>query len=422
MCKVFHSFIFFSFLFCAGSLWAGTETGGNMPWRTITHCQNAIGATNFVSDGNSLAVSNGTSWVKFWLGRKKCEVNGVTVWLNSAATGNPADGSWRLNGRDFDLLHLGILSPKAGTNRTLRVLVDAGHGGSDGGAISKDKMLLEKDVTLSIAQELGALLATNGFAVCYSRTNDVDVSLSRRVQLAAENHTDLFVSVHVNKAKNTQACGIETYLLPSSGFPGTAEGSSNRGWQPGNRNDYFNVMLGYSIQKRLIAGMADLDRGLKRQSFYVLRGICCPAVLVEVGFLSNQSEAADMMQAEWRRKKAEAIYQGIVDYASRMASLEKIVEEKRQSDEESNRRWRAHLESLRNKQLAGTQTETNAAVTVPAAPVAVPVTNSVPPVQPPVPKPRQNAHEKPAAKEDRAGDGEKTMSELLDFYGVERVH
>ncbi|MBR4171419.1 MAG: N-acetylmuramoyl-L-alanine amidase, partial [Kiritimatiellae bacterium] len=339
-----------------------------MPWRTITHCQNAIGATNFVSDGNSLEVSNATSSVKFWLGRKKCEVNGVTVWLNSVATGNPADGSWRMNGRDFDLLHLGILSPKVGTNRTLRVMVDAGHGGSDGGAVSRDKTLMEKDVTLSIARELGALLATNGFTVCYTRTNDVDVSLSRRVQLASENATDIFVSVHVNKAKNTQACGIETYLLPSSGFPGTAEGSSNRGWQPGNRNDYFNVMLGYLIQRRLIAGTVDLDRGLKRQSFYVLRGICCPAVLVEVGFLSNQKEAADMTQAEWRRKKAEAIYRGIADYAVRMASLEEIVEEKRRSDEESNRRWRAHLEALRIKQQSVVQTETNAPVTVSSSP------------------------------------------------------
>ena len=262
-------------------------------------------------------------------------------------------------GIDLDLVNIGILKPvPAAKRRRLTVLIDPGHGGTDSGALSCDGTMYEKDLTLAVARRVGNLLSTNGFNVCYTRTNDVEVTLQDRVQRATRVKADFYVSLHANHANNPQAAGVETYVLPSSGFGGTPDGSRIRGWQVGNRNDYANLLLGYWIQRNLCSSQR-IDRGVKRQSYYVLRGTACPAVLIEIGFLSNPTESGAMRTAVWRNTCARSIAAGICDYAVRADSLSGLVAVKRKADQEANERWRKKLaEMAKSKLPADTATNT----------------------------------------------------------------
>lgn len=327
------------------------DTGGNAPFRSPRHVQAAVGCTNYVWTGSQLSFAGSTNSLVFYPGRKRCDVNGVTVWLNTEPTGNVNDATWQMAGIDLDLLNIGLLRPApVEKRRRLTVLLDPGHGGTDSGALSADGTMYEKDLTLAVARRVGNLLSTNGFSVCYTRTNDVEVSLQDRVQRAARVKADFFVSLHANHAENTQASGIETYVLPSSGFGGTPEGSRVRGWQVGNRNDYANLLLGYWIQRNLCS-LSGIDRGVKRQSYYVLRGTTCPAVLVEIGFLSNPAESGAMRTAVWRNACARSVAAGICDYAARTDSLTELVAEKRKADQEANERWRKKLAEKAKREL-----------------------------------------------------------------------
>jgi hypothetical protein len=127
-------------------------------------------------------------------------------------------------------------------------------------------------------------------------------------------------------------------VINPAGYPGTPEGSRARGFQIGNANDYLNTLLGYSIQSRLVEMDAKApDRGLKRQSFFVLRETSCPAVLVEIGFLSNPSELLKMLEPEWMDTCADSIAEGIFDYASKVDALNVAVREKRNREFEQKK-------------------------------------------------------------------------------------
>jgi N-acetylmuramoyl-L-alanine amidase len=320
----------------------GAEDGA-IPWRSLKHVQTSIGVTNYTWDGDSLCFSNAQTLLRFYPGRRKADVNGTAVWLNAPAEGAAADGSWRLAGVDLDLLRLGILLRDEGDAKPLRVLLDPGHGGNDEGASSGSPAIKEKDLTLALARRIGAQLKRAGLHVDYTRTRDATLSLDERSRIARRKKADLFISVHANHAGNSDACGVETYVLPPSGYPGTAEGSRARGWQIGNRNDFHNTLLGFSIHRNLAATPGTVDRGLKRQSFFVLRETSCPAVLLEFGFLSNPTEARRMLCADWQERSAEAVAAGVLAYARKVEALDRAVADKRKRDAEANERWRRHL-------------------------------------------------------------------------------
>ncbi len=339
----------FLFLFCCLSIASPCRAQAESPypivWRDLTQIQNALGTGDPHWDGESLLFSNEQHQIRFFPGRRKADVNGTTVWLNAPATGSIAARDWRLAGTDLDLLQISLLpTPEADSvPEPLRVMLDPGHGGDDTGASCGNPAVREKDLTLAIAKRVGELLKRSGMRVAYTRTRDVTLSLDERVRLARKHRPDLFVSLHANHAANTNATGVETYVLPPSGFPGTAEGSPARGWQIGNRNDYHNTLLGFAIHRRLAALTNTVDRGLKRQAFFVLRENGCPATLLEFGFLSNRDETLLMKTEAWQAACAEAIVEGILGYARRVTALDRAVAEKRARDAELNERWRRHL-------------------------------------------------------------------------------
>jgi len=364
-------FLTFVFLFPAKS----DQQTGSAAWRSLSNVQTALGSTNCVWDGDSLCFSNDQHVVRFYQGRRKFDVDGTTLWLNAPPDGSVTGGDWRIAATDLDLLQLAVLPKDEGAAKPLCVMLDPGHGGDDDGASSRDPVVREKDLTLSIARLIGASLTNAGLQVVYTRTNDATLTLDQRSLMARRAKADLFVSVHINRASNAEAAGIETYVLTPCGYSGTAEGSRVRGWQIGNRNDFHNTMLGYSIHRRLIAQAQSCDRGLKRQSFSVLRETSCPAVLIEFGFLSNHAETVRMLDGAWQAKCAAAVTEGVLAYAKKADALDKAVAEKRARDAEANERWRQHLASQTAKAFPAVSTNKAPAIAIArAVPAPLPQT------------------------------------------------
>ena len=176
------------------------------------------------------------------------------------------------------------------------VIVDAGHGGYDSGAVGSTG-IKEKDVTLKVALKLGRILENNGVKVIYTRTSD-NVSwpsnesqdLEARVSIANSNNTDLYVSIHANSF-NGSAYGTETYY-----YNGSAKGKE----------------AAEAVQKELINAIGLYDRGAKTAGYYVLKNTISPSILVELGFIDNRNEEI-LLNSDWFQQKcAEAIAKGIL--------------------------------------------------------------------------------------------------------------
>jgi len=215
-----------------------------------------------------------------------------------------------------------------------RVVLDAGHGGSDPGATAPE--LLEKEITLDIGRRLRALLEKNGFDVVVTRDSDRTIALRDRAQLANTSRSDIFVSIHVNALeRHTESRGIETYYLGATTDPSLTELSARENRVSGySVSDMRRLLEGVyadarreeshelasSVQKKLYDVLRREDAGLenwgvKRAPFLVLVATDMPAVLAEVGCISNEKEAAMLRRPEYRQKIASALFDGIRAYA-----------------------------------------------------------------------------------------------------------
>ena len=212
--------------------------------------------------------------------------------------------------RNFEPLIQGF----AATAKPNRVIViDPGHGGSNFGTRSVVDGTNEKEFTLDWALRLAPLLATNGWQVFLTRTNDVEVALTNRITLADEHHADLFISLHFNAPSREQA-GVETFCLTPAGMRSTLtrEYEDNPAMvYPNNSFDTENLQYAMLLHRALHqCGLA--DRGVRRARFLgVLRGQNRPAVLLEAGYLSNPREAKLIADPEFRQKLAEAVAQAL---------------------------------------------------------------------------------------------------------------
>ena len=216
-----------------------------------------------------------------------------------------------------------------------RVVLDAGHGGTDPGATAAD--VIEKSITLDIGHRLHALLAKDGFEVITTRADDRTIALRERARVANESNSDIFVSIHVNSiVKHTASRGIETYYLGPTSDPSLTQlaAAENRvsGYSLGDmrklldgvyadarRDESFKLagIVQQELYSKLRANDAGLENwGVKRAPFIVLVATDMPAILAEVGCLSNQQEAAMLNRAEYRQKIADALFAGIRAYAS----------------------------------------------------------------------------------------------------------
>ncbi len=170
------------------------------------------------------------------------------------------------------------------------IVVDPGHGGPDVGATRNG--IYEKDITLEISKYLGGVLQQMGYSVIYTRTNDIDLDLEPRVQIAENARADAFVSVHVNSldVNASSVSGIETYH---------ARGST------------LGRELASYVHSQIIASTGALDRNIRGAGFYVIAKTSMPAILVETGYITNPAESSNLTSPNYQRRMAEAIAKGI---------------------------------------------------------------------------------------------------------------
>jgi len=285
----------------------------NLPLAAV---QEALGCTGRVIRADSIDIGDGTNRVRLYPGLRRSEINGSTVWLHAVAEPAGISNLVALDARDVREVLLPLLRMAPPERRPLRVMLDPGHGGEDSGAVSARPAIEEKDLVLDLALRIGRFLEAAGVTVGYTRRDDTFLSLEARTATAGVWRADAFVSLHANFAENRQAVGPETYVLPFAGYAPTG-GDQRISDLPrnGNSNDVCNTRLGYSIHRRLPGRGGEADRGLRRARFQVLRQAGCPAVLVEVGFLSNAVEARLLASGWFRGRLARAVADGVLDYA-----------------------------------------------------------------------------------------------------------
>lgn len=247
---------------------------------------------------------------------RRATYNGTTIWLNHPVA--KSRGAWAISRVDANKTLLPLVFPHRGLTAVGRdlVVLDAGHGGKDKGAISP-RQVEEKRVTLYLTLKVRDILRDKGVKVRLTRDADRYLSLDERCCLAERWNADLFVSIHMNAATSRDANGIETYILPPAGSPITAGGkvaARDRLTYPGNRFDSANMHLGYALQRQMLRATGAADRGVRRSRFYVIRNVSCPAALVEGGFISNPTEENKIIQKYYRDKLARGIADGILDY------------------------------------------------------------------------------------------------------------
>jgi N-acetylmuramoyl-L-alanine amidase len=202
------------------------------------------------------------------------------------------------------------------------IVVDAGHGGTDDGTSNPRLKLLEKNAALDTAVRLQKVLQGRGYQVIMTRTEDRYLGLEQRPDAANRAHADLFISIHFNAAE-PGVTGTETYVMTPQFQPSTQveqDKSMIPALYPANRHDYANILLGYELHRQVRGSLASSDRGLKRRRLAVLRPLECPGVLVESAYLSNDAEARRVATPEFRQRIAEAIADGVDDYAAALAA------------------------------------------------------------------------------------------------------
>jgi len=263
--------------------------------------------------GNGLLIFRAYTQVAYW--------NSMEFYLGFApemVNGQPVLHSLDLAKNIEPLLHPLVLPAK--TNRV--IVIDPGHGGSNLGTRSVLDGSHEKEFTLDWAKRLAPLLETNGWKVFLTRTSDVDLSLTNRVNFADACKADLFVSLHFNAAPSPtdhDEAGIETFCVTPTGMPSTL----TRDYEddatlvfPNNRFDAENLQYAVQVQRSLLKISGAKDHGVRRARFMtVLRGQNCPAILVEGGYLSNPREARRVAEPAYRQKLAEAVAKALIERA-----------------------------------------------------------------------------------------------------------
>lgn len=226
-------------------------------------------------------------------------------------------------------------------NSILTIVLDPGHGGKDPGAVGKTIKAREKDINLAVVFKLKALLEKElGLKVLLTRSDDSYVTLGSRTRFANENKADLFVSIHTNAAVSRAGYGIETYYLA------TSVNSSSRAVEAlendvvelyegaGAKQRYDDLafilsdlsqaehlegsnQLATLVHENLIFGTRNNDRGVRQADFYVLRGAFMPAILVELGFITNENEEAKLVTPEYQERLARTIFEGVKRFKHR---------------------------------------------------------------------------------------------------------
>ena len=223
------------------------------------------------------------------------------------------------------------------------VVIDPGHGGSQGGAVSPSGQL-EKNVALAVSKQIKSSLEKElGATVRLTRDTDALIHLNQRVELANKLKPDVFVSIHCNsmptQAQKLKNDGVETYFLSAaaSGEEAkkvaareNAEVATQTKAPSGDTLSFIladlqrsethgdSSRLAYAVHEALVAETHATNRGVQQAPFFVLMGLTAPAVLVEIGFLSHPSEGAKLTDAAYQAHVAKAVTAGVKSFLTQI--------------------------------------------------------------------------------------------------------
>jgi N-acetylmuramoyl-L-alanine amidase len=237
------------------------------------------------------------------------------------------------------ILVLALGSPaQAELDRFDVVVVDAGHGGHDEGALGRSG-LREKDLVLDVARRLAKRLRKRGVKVVLTRDRDRFLSLEERTSVANDARADLFLSIHANASRSAKPKGIETYFAALDATDADARETAERENRAlgakapeARRSDPLAAILGDLIetqhlqessefaklaQEELAAVDPARSRGVKQAPFVVLMGVQMPASLVEIGFLTNPSDEAGLRRDRRRDAIADALSEAVNVFGER---------------------------------------------------------------------------------------------------------
>ncbi len=241
-----------------------------------------------------------------------------------------------------------------------KIVIDAGHGGKDPGALGKK--FHEKHITLAIALKLGKYIEVNmkDVEVIYTRDDDTFVELHKRAEIANTNKADLFISIHVNSTKSKQPRGTSTYVM---GLHKSEENlevalrensvildesdykTKYQGYDPNSPETYIvlslmqdayieqSILLASKVQEQLKKRAGRKDIGVKQAGLIVLYNCTMPSILVETGFISNKEEEKYLISDEGQSFIASAIYRAFKEYKKEIENISTIddkTQEKKQ--------------------------------------------------------------------------------------------
>lgn len=281
----------------------------------------------------------------------------------------------------FVILLMGVTTAVMGQNKPFLVVLDAGHGGHDAGAVGRPTTNREKDINLAIALKVGKLLQQNcpDVQVLYTRSTDVFVTLSGRADIANKAKADLFVSIHTNaieRSATRRPMGVQSYTLTlrtaqtnlevekreNSVIQFEADGAQKYSFMNPNspeseimfelmqdRDMQESVNFAKLAQEEMVKTGGRKDMGVLQANLAVLRLTYMPSVLIEVGFISTPEEELFLMSDEGRSVMAKCIYNAISRYKTqhtgRMSNLEKIdTKAVQQQIEENNAQLKEAIE------------------------------------------------------------------------------
>lgn len=226
------------------------------------------------------------------------------------------------------------------------VVIDAGHGGKDPGAIGLYSQ--EKDLNLDAALRLGRKIEANyapeEVRVVYTRSTDVFLTLQERANIVNKNNADLFICIHTNSAENRKVSGAETFVLGTEKMDKNLDvamrensviklekdyKTTYHGFDPNSidsyimfelmQNNYMDQSLRYAtyVQRHFSDTLKRADRGVRQAAFWVLLKSACPSVLVEMGFISNADEEHYLMSEKGKEEIVDAMYKSFVSFCKR---------------------------------------------------------------------------------------------------------
>ena len=266
----------------------------------------------------------------------------------------------------FILLAFVMVLPSAaqdakGKAKKYTVVLDAGHGGKDPGAVGKFSQ--EKNLNLALTLEVGKLLKKQypDVNVVYTRSTDVFIPLQTRADIANKNDADLFISIHTNASENKASKGVETFILGNEKAEKNLDvamrenavmklesdyKTTYQGFDPNSIDSYImfelmqnnfmdqSLQFATQVQKHFVGHLNRSDRGVQQASFWVLLKTACPSILFEMGFISNAEEEKYLNADSTMHKMATALVNafGVYTHRQEMKKVEEPKEEPKKQD------------------------------------------------------------------------------------------